>query len=192
MTTIMDGPEIRMGRGEWYESVIARRLAAGEDVLAPARYVISLAPKSVLDVGCGSGHLARELFEHGIDVVGVDIDPEMIETARRLGPQIDWIRADVASLRLGQTFDVVLVAGNVLNFVAAPRVPEAILCLCLHVGRGGRLAASFSSKGAIRSDHYDRICAEQGMVLSHRWSDWSGTALSETAADVIVIHQRLQ
>lgn len=179
-----------MGRGEWYESMIARRIATGEDVAAPARYVIGLAPKSVLDVGCGSGHLARELFDHGVEVIGVDIDPEMIETARILAPRIEWIRADIGSLDIGRTFDAVMVVGNVLNFVAAQRIPEAVRRVCLHVKTGGYLATSFTRQGAIALEDYDRICNEQQLKVLHLWSDWIGTEFTGQESDIVVIHRR--
>jgi SAM-dependent methyltransferase len=34
-----------------------------------------------LDVGCGSGHLAKALSLHGLDVIGLDSDPRMVEAA---------------------------------------------------------------------------------------------------------------
>ena len=39
----------------------------------------------VLDAGCGSGRVARELQRRGRDVIGIDISPLAIEAARRLG-----------------------------------------------------------------------------------------------------------
>jgi 2-polyprenyl-3-methyl-5-hydroxy-6-metoxy-1,4-benzoquinol methylase len=37
----------------------------------------------VLDVGCGPGHLSIRLArEHGLEVIGLDLDPAMIERAR--------------------------------------------------------------------------------------------------------------
>jgi 2-polyprenyl-3-methyl-5-hydroxy-6-metoxy-1,4-benzoquinol methylase len=39
-------------------------------------------PISVLDIGCGEGWLAKELFDNGIKVSGVDIIPELIEKAK--------------------------------------------------------------------------------------------------------------
>jgi SAM-dependent methyltransferase len=41
----------------------------------------------VVDLGCGSGIWARELADHGYDVVGVDISPAMIELARQRVPE---------------------------------------------------------------------------------------------------------
>jgi 2-polyprenyl-3-methyl-5-hydroxy-6-metoxy-1,4-benzoquinol methylase len=43
-------------------------------------------PASVLDVGCGEGWLAKELYERGIDITGVDIIPELIAKAKEKVP----------------------------------------------------------------------------------------------------------
>ncbi len=47
--------------------------------------VTSLTPRRVLDVGCGEGWLARALVDRGIEVVGIDVVPELIAEAQRLG-----------------------------------------------------------------------------------------------------------
>lgn len=47
--------------------------------------VLGRSPRSVLDIGCGEGWLARELFTRNIRVVGVDVVPELIEAAQRAG-----------------------------------------------------------------------------------------------------------
>ena len=47
--------------------------------------ILDRAPRTVLDVGCGEGWLARALHSHGIDVVGVDVVPELVERATSAG-----------------------------------------------------------------------------------------------------------
>ena len=59
------------------------RFAVGDAVHGEADLVASLAPTSVLDAGCGTGRVAIELARRGIEVVGVDADPDMLERAER-------------------------------------------------------------------------------------------------------------
>jgi SAM-dependent methyltransferase len=61
---------------------------------------------SVLDVGCGPGHLTRRLAALGFDVTGIDLDPAMIERATtHAGGR--YLAADAASLPFEDgTFDL--------------------------------------------------------------------------------------
>ena len=159
-----DGP-----RGDWYEAVLERRAAAGEDIHGEARFVMEWAPESVLDAGCGTGRVGRELARQGVWVVGVDIDPEMLDTARRKAPAIDWHRHDVALVDLGAEFQVVLLAGNVINFVAPARRALAIANLARHVRPGGMLIAAHTIvPGELAITDFDGWAAAAGLALVER------------------------
>jgi SAM-dependent methyltransferase len=63
---------------------------------------------SVLDVGCGPGHLTRRLAALGFDATGIDLDPAMIERATARGGG-HYAAADVASLPFDDgVFDLVV------------------------------------------------------------------------------------
>ncbi|OQK15557.1 methyltransferase type 12 [Methyloprofundus sedimenti] len=47
--------------------------------------ILQTSPKSVLDIGCGEGWLARELRKSGINILGIDIVPDLIEAAKKEG-----------------------------------------------------------------------------------------------------------
>ncbi len=44
----------------------------------------------VLDLGCGTGWLSKELFNAGADIIGVDGSKEMLEIARSRYPEIEF------------------------------------------------------------------------------------------------------
>lgn len=50
------------------------------------------------DMGCGPGHVARYLYEQGVEVCGVDLSPAMVEQARRLVPEVEFRQGDMLSL----------------------------------------------------------------------------------------------
>lgn len=101
---------------------------------------------TALDVGCGTGWVARSLREAGADrVVGVDLSPSMIE---RAAPLLDVACvADMASLPLADgTFD--LVCAN-LSLQWSP-VPQRALAEMWRVMRpGGRLAFTVPLPGSL-------------------------------------------
>ncbi len=46
--------------------------------------------KSVLDVGTGSGLFAEAFTKHNVKAAGVDVNPEMIDTAKRFLPEAEF------------------------------------------------------------------------------------------------------
>lgn len=60
----------------------SRRLVTNQAIVDT---VLAIGPKTVLDIGCGEGWLARELSTHGIHVLGVDIVAELVAQARKTG-----------------------------------------------------------------------------------------------------------
>jgi ubiquinone/menaquinone biosynthesis C-methylase UbiE len=86
--------------GDDYQRRFDALAEAGQDVHGEASFVIRYGPSTVLDAGCGTGRVAIELARRGVNVVGVDVDPSMIETARRRAPGLDWREADLTTLAL--------------------------------------------------------------------------------------------
>jgi 2-polyprenyl-3-methyl-5-hydroxy-6-metoxy-1,4-benzoquinol methylase len=66
-------------RGHQIES---RRLVTDQAIVDA---VVSRAPSTVIDIGCGEGWLARTLSQSGIRVLGLDVVPALIEEAQTSG-----------------------------------------------------------------------------------------------------------
>jgi SAM-dependent methyltransferase len=66
----------------------------------------------VLDIGCGTGVLARVAAEHVAaksQVTGLDLNHGMLAVARRLQPQVDWRQGDARTLPFADaSYDVVM------------------------------------------------------------------------------------
>lgn len=72
-------------------------------------------PHEVLDVGCGTGIVARQLRSAGCRVLGVDVDARMAEAARRRGVEVEVAPFETWDAA-GRTFDAV-VAGQTWHWV---------------------------------------------------------------------------
>lgn len=86
----------------WFVERFRTMAAEGKDLAGEARLVDTLLPRGarVLDAGCGSGRIGAGLVERGHTVVGVDVDPVLIEAARVDHPGGQWLVGDLAELDL--------------------------------------------------------------------------------------------
>jgi SAM-dependent methyltransferase len=88
----------------------------------------------VLDVGCGSGLLARRLLAHGYHVHGVDASPAMLELARAHAPEASFSQRSLPDHELPAA-DAVVSTGHVLNYLPTT---QQVLAAVAAVGRAVR------------------------------------------------------
>jgi SAM-dependent methyltransferase len=176
--------------GDSYQQRFDVLASHGQDVHGEAAFVMSLSPASVLDAGCGTGRVAIELARRGVAVVGVDYDPSMLSTARRQGPSITWVEADLSRLDLGRTFDVVVMAGNVVLFTAPGTQSDVVAGCSRHVGGGG-LVAGFQLGRGYEVATYDEHCHRAGLTLVGRWSTWDRSVWPGDGSYAVSLHRRV-
>ena len=74
--------------------------------------------KTILECGCGGGHILAGLAENSFDVVGIDSDKEMISLARKNYPKLKFELMSWLDLNLlSAEFDAVMCRGNSLTHV---------------------------------------------------------------------------
>jgi SAM-dependent methyltransferase len=184
-------------RGARYDQRFDQLAATGADVHGEAALVDSYDPVSVLDAGCGTGRVAIELSRRGRQVAGVDMDPRMLEEARRKAPHLLWVEGDLADPALAfdrpfdVPFDIVVMAGNVLLFVAPGTEGAVVANLARHLAPGGRLIAGYSLRpGAISTSGLDALAAEAGLFLEDRWSTWDRLLFAPDSDYAVSVHRR--
>lgn len=197
---MVDGSEVSERWAQWrarlsiadYEARFSGQAATGADVHGESDFIESYRPASVLDAGCGTGRVAIELARRGVDVVGVDLDDDMLEAARVKAPTLRWICADLSVFDLGRQFDVVAMPGNVMIFCRPDHRAPIVARCAAHVAPGGVLIAGFSlerSPGALDVAEYDDACTAVGLVLTERYAGWGREPF--TGRDyVLSVHRR--
>ena len=105
--------------------------------------------KTVLDVGCGTGHFTRWFQELGYNAVGLDSSPEMLAEARRRDA-ISYQIGDAQDLPFAaQSFDVVALI-TTLEFVANP---AKALSEAIRVARRGLLLGVLNHRSLLTWKH---------------------------------------
>lgn len=180
----------RGGSGADYDARFEAIAATGKEMHGEVAFIQRYAPSFVLDAGCGTGRVAIELKNRGIDVVGTDVDASMLAQAKSKAPAIEWIEADLAELDLQRTFDVVALPGNVMIFLAPGSEANVVEAAAKHVSRGGRLVAGFQLNGIVSLDDYDDWAAAAGLGLVERYATWDLGEFVERGSYAVSVHQR--
>ena len=55
------------------------------------------------EIGCRPGEVVHYLDQRGVNIMGLDLSPNMIAEAHRLSPHIDFQEGDVFALRLADS-----------------------------------------------------------------------------------------
>ena len=154
-----------------------RRLeVTGQTPHGEADFIESFHPASVLDAGCGMGRVTIELVRRGIAVVGVDLDDDLLDYARRSQSGVPWVHADLATMQLDRQFEVVAMPGNVMVFCEAHDRPAIIATAVDHLVPGGLLIAGFDveAEPGLTLGEYDNLCAACDLELVGRSATWQG------------------
>lgn len=92
--------------------------------------------KTLLDLGCGGGHNDNTLKKH-FEVTGVDVSEAMLALARRLNPEVTYFLGDMRTVRLGKTFDAVIIADSIDYMLTVEDLRAAFVTAFVHLKPGG-------------------------------------------------------
>lgn len=119
-------------------------LSPPEDYIEEAAAIsglLSTAPGgvgTVLELGSGGGHNAVYLKQQCAMTL-VDLAPEMVAVSRALNPDCEHFVGDMRSLRLGRTFDAVLIHDAIDYMLTLEDLGAAFATARAHVQPGGLL-----------------------------------------------------
>ena len=140
-----------------------------------------LAPQQgerILDLGCGTGDLAKKLDDLGVNVVGVDHSNNMITEARKKYPHISFAVRDVTELGYNAEFDAVF-SNATLHWVKQPKQALEWIYQCLK--QGGRFVTEFGGKGNVQTitDEIIHQLKESGMDDKTEQFPWYYPSIGE-------------
>jgi hypothetical protein len=105
----------------------------------------------VLYLGIGTGRLAVPLQAAGIDLVGVDSHPAMLDRLRQRAPQMRLIASRIETLTLDERFDLVIAPSNIVYLIDRLRAAGR------HLSVDGVLAIELANPQWLRSGGGDGV-----------------------------------
>ena len=171
--------------------------AEGTDVQGEGRLVDAMASRGarILDAGCGTGRASASLIAAGHTVVGVDVDPVLIDYARRDHPTATWLVGDLAELDLpaqgiAEPFEVIFLAGNVMPFLAPSTRVDVLTRLRNHLAEGGRIVSGHSTGRDYPFDDFFADCEAAGLQIDQRFSTWDLRPYADDADFLVAVLSR--
>jgi SAM-dependent methyltransferase len=115
---------------EYVEEAAELLEALGQEEDGPAR--------TLLELGSGGGSLAFHLKAH-FALTLTDVSPGMLAISRALNPECEHLVGDMTSLRLGRTFDRVLVHDAIMYATERSAARATVATAVAHCRPGGRV-----------------------------------------------------
>jgi trans-aconitate methyltransferase len=140
-----------------------------------------LAPKpgeKILDLGCGTGDLANQLSQQGVDITGIDKSENMIEQAQKKYPELTFLVQDAVDMRYSKEFDAVF-SNATLHWIKTPK--RALQSIYHSLKPGGRFVAEFGGKGNVQTitDAIMNQFSEQGISYKSEQFPWYYPSIGE-------------
>jgi len=134
--------------------------------------------ETILDLGCGTGDLAKELADYGSEITGVDKSKKMIEQARAKFPTITFMVQDATELEFESEFDAVF-SNAALHWIKQP--VQALACMHKSLKQGGRFVAEFGGKGNVYALYNEiiRQIAAAGYTFKEDRFPWFFPSIAE-------------
>lgn len=158
----------------WEKNVLPWVKAIRENEIESRRLVTNTAivkavtaskPKTVLDVGCGEGWLARSLSASGIDVLGLDVISDFIIYAQRQGGGrfCQMAYEQISTNNITEQFDVVVCNFSLLGHASVNHLFQHVPSLLNDQGRF-----------IVQTIHPIVGCGEQPYQDGWRAGSWAG------------------
>ncbi|MFT5114263.1 MAG: 2-polyprenyl-3-methyl-5-hydroxy-6-metoxy-1,4-benzoquinol methylase [Parasphingorhabdus sp.] len=127
--------------------------------------ILKKSPKTVLDIGCGEGWLARELNKTGINVLGIDVISELVTAATEKGGGIFKVISyeDLAEGAINEKFD--LIVSN-FSMLGKESVNVVFKCISRMLNNGGYFI--------VQTIHPITACGDLKYADGWREGSWAG------------------
>lgn len=114
-------------------------------------------PRSMLDVGCGTGRHLEALAKTIPECHGVDLLESNITYARSVRAGITFHVGDMRTIRLGRTFDLITCLGNALSYaLTGSDLVETVSTLAAHAQGGTLLVVdALNARAYLEADGFE-------------------------------------
>jgi len=110
-------------------------------------------PATLLHLGSGAGGY-DVIFKRHFIVTGVDLSLGMLNKARIVHPDIDYIEGDMRTLRLNRQFDAVAIPDSIDYMASKDDLRQAIQTAVMHLKTGGVLLVVAKTRETFQNNNF--------------------------------------
>ncbi len=77
--------------------------------------------QSIIEIGCGSGNLAKHFIKEFKSYLGLDLSDHMLELASNKNPTGQFLKADMRSFEVEKKFEMALITGRTSSYLLSPK-----------------------------------------------------------------------
>ena len=134
-----------------------------------SQYLIKLlkkenAGRNGLDIGCGNGYFTRSLTKAGFCVTGIDISPQMLDTALTLalkeGIKAEFLLGDITKLKVNAKQDFCIAINDCINYIPKNKLKAALTHVKGCLKKGGVFIFDISSEKKLKNTLGNNLFAE--------------------------------
>jgi hypothetical protein len=104
---------------------------------------------------------------------------------------VAWRVADLGDVDLGRTFEAIVMAGNVMIFLAPGSESAVVANMSRHLHDGGVLIAGFQLQpGRLTLAQYDACATAAGLELGERWATWDCDPWDGSSTYAVSVHRK--
>ena len=137
--------------------------------------------EKILDLGCGTGDLAKQLADAGVEVIGIDSSATMIQQANQKYPEVSFRIGDARTLDYHEEFDSVF-SNAVLHWIKEPE--KALDSVYKSLKKGGRFVADFGGIGNVQTVTDEMVIQieQAGFLFTNQQFPWYFPSIGEYAS----------
>ena len=154
--------------------------------------------KSVLEIGCGTGHLAKHFISSDINYVGMDLSKDMVNLSLKRNPTGLFIEGNAINFQLEEQIDSAIITGRTTSYLLSNKdITSALSSIHTNLNTDGVLCFDFidasrflkeikggksiNHEAKIHGKHYVRKSfMKENLELDNHMFDWDSTYFEVT------------
>jgi SAM-dependent methyltransferase len=100
-----------------YEAMYQSFINYDEEYLLYSNLLTKYNGTSVLEIGCGTGHLASHFIKNGFNYKGLDVSADMLAIAKQNNPAAGFINGDMRVFNLQTKVDACIITGRTISYL---------------------------------------------------------------------------